>query len=320
MGPMARRYDRIFDELKKIKGFPLATVSDSRMRVGRRQVTIEATEVRRDPIPDSVFAVPAEYKKVDSPFGGGRPPRPAVVNPLVTTEWLAGHLGAPDLRVVDVRWYIDPARRGRDAYAAGHIPGAVFLDMDADLSAPGGGRGRPLRPSSLARLRAGRPRDERGRDRAEHTGRRLRRPGRRHRRAALVPPPGLRARRGGRARRRPHQVDGGGAAAGDGDGHCPRRPRSCRARGGMGPRQGGHGAGEPARPRPRRARGPTLSRRVRPHRSPRRPHPRCAQRPLRGEPHRRSGAGAPPSRRAARALRGAGRARASRPSSTAARA
>jgi len=65
------------------------------------------------------------------------------VNPLVTTDWLGAHLGAADLRIADVRWYMDPARRGRDAYAAGHIPGAVFLDMDADLSAPGGGRGRP---------------------------------------------------------------------------------------------------------------------------------------------------------------------------------
>jgi thiosulfate/3-mercaptopyruvate sulfurtransferase len=65
------------------------------------------------------------------------------VRDLVTTDWLAAHLGDPDLRVVDVRWYLDPARRGRDAYAAGHVPGAVFLDVDADLSAPGGGRGRP---------------------------------------------------------------------------------------------------------------------------------------------------------------------------------
>ena len=64
------------------------------------------------------------------------------MNALVTTEWLAAQLGAPDLRVADVRWYLDPARPGRDAYAAGHIPGAVFLDMDEDLSAPGGGRGR----------------------------------------------------------------------------------------------------------------------------------------------------------------------------------
>jgi hypothetical protein len=76
MGPIARRYDLIFDELKKIKGFPLATASDSRMRVGRRQVTIEATEVRTGAIADSVFVVPADYKKVESPFGAGRPPRP----------------------------------------------------------------------------------------------------------------------------------------------------------------------------------------------------------------------------------------------------
>jgi thiosulfate/3-mercaptopyruvate sulfurtransferase len=72
---------------------------------------------------------------------------------LVSTAWLARELAAGELatgeagearaplRVVDVRWYLDPARRGRDAWRAGHIPGAVFLDIDADLSAPGGGRG-----------------------------------------------------------------------------------------------------------------------------------------------------------------------------------
>ena len=65
------------------------------------------------------------------------------MNPLVSTEWLAARLGAVDVRIADVRWYMDPARRGRDAYAAGHIPGAVFFDLDVDLSAPGGGRGRP---------------------------------------------------------------------------------------------------------------------------------------------------------------------------------
>ena len=65
------------------------------------------------------------------------------MGPIVSTDWLADHLRDPDLRVVDVRWYLDPARRGRDAYAAGHIPGAIFLDVEADLSAPGGGRGSP---------------------------------------------------------------------------------------------------------------------------------------------------------------------------------
>ncbi|TXC71878.1 sulfurtransferase [Sphingomonas ginsenosidivorax] len=49
---------------------------------------------------------------------------------LVTTEWLAGELGARDLRVVDAT-YIDAAT-GRDAaaeYDAAHIPGAVFLNL-----------------------------------------------------------------------------------------------------------------------------------------------------------------------------------------------
>ena len=63
------------------------------------------------------------------------------MEPIVSTDWLAEHLSDAELRVVDVRWYLDPARKGRDAYAAGHIPGAVFLDVEADLSAPGGGRG-----------------------------------------------------------------------------------------------------------------------------------------------------------------------------------
>jgi thiosulfate/3-mercaptopyruvate sulfurtransferase len=66
------------------------------------------------------------------------------VDALVDTGWLARHLDDPDLRVADVRWYLDPARRGRDEWRTGHIPGAVFLDVDQDLSGPGGGRRLPL--------------------------------------------------------------------------------------------------------------------------------------------------------------------------------
>jgi thiosulfate/3-mercaptopyruvate sulfurtransferase len=64
------------------------------------------------------------------------------VEALVGTGWLAGEIsrGARDLRVVDVRWFLDPARKGREAFRSGHLPDAVFLDVDADLSAPGGGR------------------------------------------------------------------------------------------------------------------------------------------------------------------------------------
>jgi len=66
------------------------------------------------------------------------------VGPLVDTAWLAERLGEDDLRVLDVRWYLDPARSGREAWRAGHVPGAVFVDVVDDLSAPGGGRGRAV--------------------------------------------------------------------------------------------------------------------------------------------------------------------------------
>jgi thiosulfate/3-mercaptopyruvate sulfurtransferase len=52
---------------------------------------------------------------------------------VVSGDWLAAHLD--DVRVVDVRWYLN-GPSGRDAYAAGHLPGAVWLDIDAELSDP----------------------------------------------------------------------------------------------------------------------------------------------------------------------------------------
>ena len=53
-------------------------------------------------------------------------------NWFVSTAWLAEHLKHPDVVVVDASWYLPAA--GRDAHAeylAGHIPGAVFFDIDA---------------------------------------------------------------------------------------------------------------------------------------------------------------------------------------------
>jgi len=55
-----------------------------------------------------------------------------MTGPLVSTDWLADHLGDPDLVVLDGSWHM-PAD-GRDAkaeYAAGHLPGAAFFDIDA---------------------------------------------------------------------------------------------------------------------------------------------------------------------------------------------
>ncbi len=51
---------------------------------------------------------------------------------LVSTAWLDAHLRDPDLRVIDASWYLP--EEGRDAqaeYAAAHIPGARFFDIDA---------------------------------------------------------------------------------------------------------------------------------------------------------------------------------------------
>jgi thiosulfate/3-mercaptopyruvate sulfurtransferase len=51
---------------------------------------------------------------------------------LVSTDWLAARVSDPDIRVIDASYYL-PAM-GRDAraeYQAGHIPGAVFFDIDA---------------------------------------------------------------------------------------------------------------------------------------------------------------------------------------------
>lgn len=47
-------------------------------------------------------------------------------------------------RVFDIRWKHDEPGYGRAAYLQGHIPGAVFVDLDRDLSAPPGPGRHPL--------------------------------------------------------------------------------------------------------------------------------------------------------------------------------
>ena len=56
---------------------------------------------------------------------------------LVTTQWLADHLDDPDLRLLDASWYLPAQNRdARAEYAAAHIHGARFFDIDeiADLT------------------------------------------------------------------------------------------------------------------------------------------------------------------------------------------
>ena len=71
---------------------------------------------------------------------------------------------------VDCRWSLDDPGWGRAQYLEGHIPGAAFLDVERDLAAPPGARGRHPLPGG-GRLRA---RGRRGRDRAGRLRRRLR--------------------------------------------------------------------------------------------------------------------------------------------------
>lgn len=64
--------------------------------------------------------------------------------PLVSTAWLAAHLDHPQLRVVDMRGKVLPPTEPKphyyarhEDYAAGHIPGAVYLDWTKDIVDPG---------------------------------------------------------------------------------------------------------------------------------------------------------------------------------------
>ena len=65
-------------------------------------------------------------------------------HPLVTADELLEALGDPNLRLADVRWFLGEPERGQAEYAQGHIPGAVFVDLDRDLAAPPGKGRHPL--------------------------------------------------------------------------------------------------------------------------------------------------------------------------------
>src|ERR687893_2456701 len=69
------------------------------------------------------------------------------LDPLVTTGWLAAHLEDDNLRVVDIRGYVDKTDLGggrqkaeylaaREEYDEAHIPGAVYVDWTGDITDP----------------------------------------------------------------------------------------------------------------------------------------------------------------------------------------
>src|SRR5262245_20593669 len=63
-----------------------------------------------------------------------------ILTALVGTDILSQHLGDPDWVAFDCRHDLADPGRGRADYAASHIPGARFLQLDEDLSAPKTGR------------------------------------------------------------------------------------------------------------------------------------------------------------------------------------
>jgi thiosulfate/3-mercaptopyruvate sulfurtransferase len=57
------------------------------------------------------------------------------MDPLISVDDLATRLGDPSLVLLDVRWRLDRPD-GRPDFLAGHLPGAVFVDLEAELAAP----------------------------------------------------------------------------------------------------------------------------------------------------------------------------------------
>ncbi len=64
------------------------------------------------------------------------------------TAWLRAHQAEPGLVVVDCRYVLGKPGAGEEAYRQGHIPGAAFLDVDHDLAAEPGERGRHPLPEA----------------------------------------------------------------------------------------------------------------------------------------------------------------------------
>lgn len=76
---------------------------------------------------------------------------------IVTMDWLAEHLHDPNVVVADCRFVLGQPDAGRAAYEEGHIPGAIYVDLERDMSGPvreHGGR-HPLPDLGIFTLRMG---------------------------------------------------------------------------------------------------------------------------------------------------------------------
>ncbi|GIP26987.1 thiosulfate sulfurtransferase [Paenibacillus sp. J23TS9] len=58
------------------------------------------------------------------------------MEPIVSTRWLLARLYEPEIVIVDCRFLLTDPEAGRKAYTEDHIPGAIYLDLEKQLSAP----------------------------------------------------------------------------------------------------------------------------------------------------------------------------------------
>ncbi|MFB9330759.1 sulfurtransferase [Paenibacillus aurantiacus] len=77
------------------------------------------------------------------------------MNAIVSAKWVLARMYEPDVVIVDCRFALGKPESGRAAYEESHLPGAVYLDLEQDLSAPiqadGSGGRHPLPdPAALA--------------------------------------------------------------------------------------------------------------------------------------------------------------------------
>jgi hypothetical protein len=71
MGPMGRHFEKMFDSMRKVRGYPLSLAMHVKMEELKQETLNEATEVKTGAIPAAVFEVPADYTKKKSPFAPG---------------------------------------------------------------------------------------------------------------------------------------------------------------------------------------------------------------------------------------------------------
>ena len=68
MGPMAKNFDSMREQMQKLKGFPISSTTSTNIMGHRSSSTSEVTEVKHGAIPASAWAIPADYTKTDSPM------------------------------------------------------------------------------------------------------------------------------------------------------------------------------------------------------------------------------------------------------------